>query len=135
MNEAQKKFLEYISNRIYNYLLECSYDDTTLFEAFKLEMILNIGMFLSPENYNDNIKTLSDSKIEKSSTPSEYIDYLERLKKEINRILQDKCSQDNEPFTKKIMENLNNFLDPYKYEKYIETLKTKQKRKKLTLQS
>ncbi len=138
----EKEELEYIWDNIFQHLKEMSYDNSALFKAFKLEMMINIKRFLSPnsvEKYERNIRVLNKADIQESSNKYEFEEYLERLKDELIKLL-DKLEYSSKDFNInkiEIMMVLTNFLNSKKYKNNIkelqkEEIREQEKQKMLT---
>ncbi len=124
----EKEELEYIWNQIFKHLTKISYDDSIIFKGFRIEMMMNIQRFLSPnsvEIYEKNKQILNNARIKEGLNESEYPQYLERLKNELVILLKD-MEYPSKSFNinkLEIMISLIHFLDLKKYNQNLKVLK------------
>ena len=130
--------LKNISNQIFKHLTKISYDESITFKGFKIEMMMNIQRFLSPnsvENYENNKKILNNAKIEETKRQSEIDKYLERLINELTDLLEtikeDNNSSKNFKYNKlEILMVLSKFLNPKTYHQNVLALKQAEEQEK-----
>lgn len=134
-----KEELEYIWNKIFEHLIKMSYDDSITFKGFRIDMMVNIRKFLSPnsvENYENNKQILNNAKIEETKKQSEIDNYLERLINELTYLLEtikeDNNSSKNFKYNKsEILMLLSKFLNPKTYHQNILALQQAEEQEKI----
>ncbi len=132
----EKTDLEYITNQIFRYIDNAAYDKSTEFKGFKLEMMINLQLFLSPENYEKNKIILNKARIQES-TESEN-KYLEKMTNELLELL-DGLYRESVSFNLNkvdVIIAITKFLNPSTYKSNIKALKQEDEhQKRLTIPS
>ena len=127
----KQEHLTIITNELFDFIKNISYDDSRRFRGFQLEMMLNIYKFLSPDSvviYENNKRILGEANIEESNEPTEYDVYLNRLISDLKDILLNTMQDNNITKTFKIdkieiIMALSKLLNPKTYYQNIRKLK------------
>jgi hypothetical protein len=127
----KQEHLTIITNELFDFIKNISYDDSRRFRGFQLEMMLNIYKFLSPDSvviYENNKRILGEANIEESNEPTEYDVYLNRLISDLKDILLNTMQDNNITKTFKIdkieiIMALSKLLNPKTYYQNIKKLK------------